>query len=114
MDLWWDCYFDNNINKLTIHETEIHYGDKVSTVKGDTVFWGTESELFNIKEHPFNFEEGDLEESWMPISRNSFVYQERRSMRFVKVHASPNNTFGHAWNTANKPIASKSNRIWIY
>ncbi len=47
MDLWWDCYFDNNINKLTIHETEIHYGDNVSTVKCDTVFWGTESELFN-------------------------------------------------------------------
>ena len=20
IDLWWDCYFDNNINKLTIHE----------------------------------------------------------------------------------------------
>jgi hypothetical protein len=47
MDLWWDCYFDNNINKLTIHETKIQYGNKVSTVKGDTVFWGTELELFN-------------------------------------------------------------------
>ncbi len=33
LDLWWDCYFDNNINKLTIHETEIHYGDKVSLSK---------------------------------------------------------------------------------
>jgi hypothetical protein len=38
IDLWWDCYFDNNINKLTIHETEIHNGDKVSTGNGDTVF----------------------------------------------------------------------------
>jgi hypothetical protein len=38
IDLWWDCYFDNNINKLTIHETEIRYGDKVSTGKSDTVF----------------------------------------------------------------------------
>jgi hypothetical protein len=47
MNLWWDCYFDNNINKLTIHETEIHYCDKVSTGKGDTVFSVTELELFN-------------------------------------------------------------------
>ena len=28
-------------------KTEIRYGDKVCTVNGDTVFWDTESELFN-------------------------------------------------------------------
>jgi hypothetical protein len=33
MNLWWDYYFDNSINKLTIHEPEIHYCDKVSTGK---------------------------------------------------------------------------------
>ena len=47
MNLWWDCYFDNNINKPTIHETEIHYGDKVVLAKGNTVFCDTVSELFN-------------------------------------------------------------------
>jgi hypothetical protein len=29
-------------------KTEVCYGDKVCTVNGDTVFWDTESELFNI------------------------------------------------------------------
>ncbi len=28
-------------------KTKIHYGNKVSTVKGNTVLWDTESELFN-------------------------------------------------------------------
>jgi hypothetical protein len=34
--LWWDCYFDNNTSKLTLHETEIHYSNKASPVKGNT------------------------------------------------------------------------------
>ena len=32
--------------KLTIHETKICYGDKVRTVKSNTVFLCTELELF--------------------------------------------------------------------
>ena len=32
-------------------KTEIHYGNKVSTVKGSTVYWGTELELFDKMQH---------------------------------------------------------------
>jgi hypothetical protein len=49
LNLWWDWYFDNSANKLTIHETEIHYCDKIGTCKGDTVFWDIELELFNLR-----------------------------------------------------------------